>query len=122
MARKRKARITPNKQAFRAQVKRIKSFISSAEKRGYKFPVWSVPQEPPRVTKRTIEGLKQLTPERLYREAVYINKDTGEVISGAERRSQERKASAAKAARTRKEKKQKGLPPQRTEQILTLWF
>ena len=119
MARKRKAKVTPNKLAYRAQVKRIKSFIRDAEKRGYRFPAWMVPVEPPRVTKGAIEGLKQLTPERLYKEALYVSRETGEVITGMERRAEERKASAAKAARTRAQKKRKGEPPFRTEQILS---
>lgn len=119
MARKRKAKVTPNKLAYRAQVKRIKSFIRGAEKRGYRFPAWSVPVEPPRVTKGAIEALKQLTPETLYREALYVSRETGEVLSGMERRAEERKASAAKATRTRAQKKRKGEPPLRTEQILS---
>lgn len=119
MARKRKAKVTPNKLAYRAQVKRIKSFIRGAEKRGYMFPAWSVPVEPPRVTKGAIEVLKQLTPERLYKEALYVYPETGEVITGMERRAEEHKASAAKAARTRAQKKRKGEPPLRTEQILS---
>lgn len=119
MARKRKAKVTPNKLAYRAQVKRIKSFIRGAEKRGYRFPVWSVPVEPHRVTKGAIEALKQLTPERLYKEALYIFPETGEVITGMERRAEERRASVAKAARTRKEKANKGEPPHRAEQILS---
>lgn len=120
MARKRKAKVTPNKLAYRAQVKRIKSFIRGAEKRGYRFPAWNVPVEPSRVTKGAIEALKQLTPERLYKEALYVSRETGEVLSGMERRAEERKASAAKATRTRAQKKSKGEPPLRTEQIL-LW-
>lgn len=119
MAKKRKARVSPNKQAYRAQVKRIKSFIRGAEKRGYGFPVWSIPKEPTRVTKGAIEALKQLTPERLYKEAIYMNKDTGEVISGTERRAQERKEAAAKRQRTRRERANQGAPPSRAEQILS---
>nr|DAF14182.1 MAG TPA: hypothetical protein [Caudoviricetes sp.] len=118
MAKKRRAKVSPNKQAYRAQVKRIKSFIRRAEKRGYSFPAWSIPKESTRVTKRAIEALKQLTPERLYREAVYMSKDTGEVISGTERRTQERKESAAKRQRERKERTNKGAPPERATQIL----
>ena len=119
MARKRKAKVTPNKQAFRKELRRIKSFIKGAEKRGYIFPAFSIPKEPTRVTKKQLEQIKSIKPETLYREALYISRETGEVISGMERRAEERKASAAKGARTRKEKANKGEPPHRAEQILS---
>lgn len=119
MGRKRKAKITPAKQAFRKEQRRIKSFIKRAEKRGYSFPTFSIPKEPSRVTKKQLEQIKTIKPETLYREALYISRETGEAISGLERRAEERKASAAKSARTRAQKKRKGEPPQRTEQILS---
>lgn len=119
MARKRKARISPAKQAFRKEQRRIKSFIKRAEKRGYSFPTFSIPQEPARVTKKALEQIKSIKPETLYRDALYVSRETGEVLSGMERRAEERKSSAAKAARTRKQKANKGEPPHRAEQILS---
>lgn len=119
MARKRKAKTTPAKQAFRKEQRRIKSFIKRAEKRGYSFPTFSIPKEPSRVTKKQLEQIKSIKPETLYREALYISRETGEAISGMERRAEERRASAAKAARTREQKKRKGEPPDRTKQILS---
>lgn len=115
---KQSRKVSPNKQAYRKEQQRIQRFIGRAEKRGYQFPAWSIPQEPNRVYKRDIETLKLLTPERLFAEAIYINKDTGETITGTERRAQERKEAAAKGQRTRKEKQNKGAPPTRGQQIL----
>ena len=116
---KKASKVSPNKQAYRAQVKRIKSFVKRAEQRGYSFPTWTVPKEPKRVTKGMIQALKELTPERLYREATYINRETGEVFTGAERRAQEREQERAIRQRKKKEKQNKGTAPNRTDQILS---
>lgn len=102
---------------YRKQEQRIKQFIRRAEKRGYLFD-YQLPAEPSRVTRRDVNRLKGIKPEYLYTQAIYIKKETGEVFTGTERRAQERKESAAKAARTRQQKKNQGSPPSRTDQIL----
>ena len=105
MARKRKT-LTPTQQAYKKQVKRIKQFIRRAEKRGYQFDENVIPQQPKRITKQSVERLKKLTPEQLYKKAEYGGEATyGEVVKGTKGREIERKLSAQKAVETRRQRK-----------------
>jgi hypothetical protein len=102
MARKRKT-LTPTQQAYKKQVRRIKQFIRRAEKRGYQFDENVLPKQPKRITKQSVERLRKLTPEQLYKKAEYGGQASfGEVITGTEGRQLERKESARKAVETRK--------------------
>lgn len=98
-------KLTKNRQEFNKQVKRIKRFIKSAEKRGYIFPDFEIPKAGKTVRKRDIEKLKKITPKSLYESAVYTkyaNPKTGEALTGTQGRSIERSLAAKKAAKTRK--------------------
>ena len=87
-----------SKAEYNRNVKRIKQFIRRAEKRGYKFPEIKLPKG---------DKIRELTPEKLYKKAVYGGEQTfGEVISGEKGRKLERSSSAKKAAQTRKENKE----------------
>lgn len=87
-----------SKAEYNINVKRIKQFIRRAEKRGYKFPEIKLPKG---------GKIRELTPEKLYKKAVYGGEQTfGEVISGEKGRKLERSSSAKKAAQTRKENKE----------------
>ena len=90
-----------NKAEYTKQLKRVKQFISRAEKRGYHFP--DVLPTPPtgNPTKRDINKLKKLRPDTLYGQALYANPETGEAITGLEARKLERKISANKAVKSR---------------------
>ena len=103
---------------YNKQVRRIKGFMRRAEKRGFSFD-YELPKKPRWIKKSDVERLKGIKPDYLYTKAIYIQKETGEVISGTQRRAQERKESAAKAARTRQQKKNQGEPPSRNAQILS---
>lgn len=100
---KRKSKQTPNQLAYAKQVKRIKQFISRAEKRGYQFSENVLPQKPKRITQASIRKLAQLTPEKMYQKAVYGGEITGgEIVKGTEGIKLERKVRALKAVQTRK--------------------
>lgn len=87
-----------SKAEYNRNVKRIKQFIRRAEKRGYKFPEIKLPKG---------GKIRELTPEKLYKKAVYGGEQTfGEVVSGEKGRKLERSARAKKAAQTRKENKE----------------
>lgn len=87
-----------SKAEYNRNVKRIKQFIRRAEKRGYKFPEIKLPKG---------GKIRELTPEKLYKKAVYGGEQTfGEVISGEKGRKLEHSFSAKKAAQTRKENKE----------------
>lgn len=104
---KRKKKISPLQKAYAKQRKRILQFINRAEKRGYYFPENILPQKPKRITKASVERLRKITPETLYKKAEVVDIETGEVISAQQLRKAERQRSAQKAAQTRKQKKLK---------------
>ena len=101
MAKRRKQ--TPAERAYTKQVKRIKQFISRAEKRGYKFSEDVLPQRPKRVTQASVRKLAKLTSEKLYQKAVYGGlASDGEIVQATEGVKLERSLRAKKAAETRK--------------------
>lgn len=80
-------------QEYNKQVKRIKSFISRAEKRGYMFEETVIPVKPKRVTQASIRKLKKLTPERLHKKSVYGGElSQGEIIKGTKAQTLEKLA------------------------------
>ena len=101
MAKRRKQ--TPAERSYSKQVKRIKQFISRAEKRGYQFSEDVLPQRPKRVTQASVRKLAKLTPEKLYQKAVYGGLASyGEIVPATEGVKLERSFRAKKAAETRK--------------------
>lgn len=97
-----KNKLTKNQIAFKKQVTRIKNFIRRATKRGYEFSDNVIPTMPKRVTKKSIEKIKNIKPKDLYSKASYLDKSTGEMVSGSTGRKIERNLSAQKAKETRK--------------------
>ena len=96
---------TPTERAYSKQVKRIKQFISRAEKRGYQFSEDVLPQRPKHVTQASVRKLAKLTPEKLYKKAIYGGSATeGEIVPATEGLKLERSLRAKKAAQTRKYK------------------
>ena len=88
------------KDAVDKEIKRIKRFTKSAEKRGYIFSNNVIPPKPQKITEATLRKYQKITPETLYKKAAYYDK--GRKIKGSTRRKQERKEAAKKAAKTRK--------------------
>lgn len=97
-----KNKLTKNQIAFKKQVTRIKNFIRRATKRGYEFSDNVIPTMPKRVTKKSIEKIKNIKPKDLYSKASYLDKSTGEIVSGSIGRKIERNLSTQKAKETRK--------------------
>ena len=97
-----KNKLTKNQIAFKKQLTRIKNFISRATKRGYEFSDDIIPTMPKRVTKKSIEKIKNIKPKDLYSKASYLDKSTGEMVSGSIGRKIERNLSTQKAKETRK--------------------
>lgn len=97
-----KNKLTKNQIAFKKQVTRIKNFIRRATKRGYEFSDTVIPIMPKRVTKKSIEKIKNIKPKDLYSKASYLDKSTGEIVSGSTGRKIERNLSTQKAKETRK--------------------
>lgn len=94
---------TPAERAYSKQVRRLKQFISRAEKRGFHFNENVLPKRPNRITQASVRKLAKLTPEKLYQKAEYASSATyGEIVSGVKGRRLERSLRAKKAAETRK--------------------
>lgn len=103
----RKKKLTANQQAYQREVRRIENFLKGAEKRGFIMATGrSVNLEmPKRVTAKALQAIKKLTPETLYYRLQYVDKQTGEIIKGTERRKQERQLAAKRARETKLVKK-----------------
>ncbi len=100
---KRKPKKTENQKAYEKELKRIKAFIRRAEKRGFRFDKSFLPSKrPSRYTQAQVNKLKELTANKLYTKATYMT-EAGDIVSGGRGRTLERKASAKKAARKKKE-------------------
>lgn len=95
---------------YRQQIARLKRQYRRMKDRGYSFPGGRPPfiprTIPDHVTKRDVDRLRAITAAHFYRYARYLDPMTGEVITGHQRRDAERKASAQRAAATRKMNKQ----------------
>ncbi len=102
-----KRKQTPKK---RQQLSRIRRLISRAEKRGFRFSK----ELKEGLAGMSTQKLKGLTPEKLYKQATAISEVTGKRVSGTERRKEQRREAAKKAAETRRFRKEL---PQKGEMI-----
>ncbi len=102
---KKRHKQTPTERAYFKQVRRIKQFISRAEKRGFHFNENVLPKRPNRITQASVRKLKKLTPDKLYEKAEYAGTlSYGEIVPSIEGLKLERSARAKKGAETKKYK------------------
>ncbi len=80
MAGKPKRKMSTVEKEYRKERKRVQSFIKRAEKRGYVFENFTLPQKPKKITQASVNRLKKLTPKELYKKAQYIAPETGELV------------------------------------------
>lgn len=92
---------------YRKQVKRLKQAVRRAEKRGYIIPDDIIPNQPKRITRKSVERLKKITTKEIYKKSEKLDFETGELIPGEVARKHERNEAAKKAAKTRKNKTNK---------------
>ena len=100
---------TPAEQAYNKELRRIKRFIKAAEKRGFIFNLKIIPPRPKKITKESVQRLKKITPETLYKKSSYQTDDF-QILSGEEGRNLERSRAAKKATETARRKKQASTP------------
>ncbi len=92
---------------YAKQLKRIKQFIRRAEQRGYQFTQNLIPKKPKKISQKSVERLKKITPEKAYKKSVYGGEATqGEIVKGTIGRRAERKLRAQKSAQTRKARRE----------------
>ena len=103
---KRKKR-TENQKAFQKQRKRLLQAVRRAEKQGYVFSDDIVPKMPKRVTKKQLNKITNLKPKDLYKNAEWVDRETGEIFSAKERKEEVKRIGIEKAKETKKRKKEK---------------
>ena len=86
---------------YNKELRRIKAFIRRASKRGYTFDDSIIPKRPKRVTKASVDKLKKITPNTLYKKAEFLNPQTGDIMKGPEGRKFERRLVSYKGKLTK---------------------
>lgn len=80
------------KKQYSRQTRRIKEAIRRAEKAGFEVEYQVLPPTPKRVTEATIRRLERITPKSIKEKSRFIDRETGEILSGQQgialRRSQ----------------------------------
>lgn len=86
------------------EVRRIKSLIREAGKRGFIFDNNIIPDKPYPITQADIDNLKSINGQTIYENATYTDPLTGDVMSGVDGRQLERSRAAKKGAKNREQK------------------
>lgn len=109
MVKRKRLKITETRKEYNKQRKRIQNFLSRARKKGFIFEENVLPEIPKRVTKASVRRLAKLTSQELYKKAVYVSRETGEIETPEEHKKLVRKQAIekAKATKARKKKQQK---------------
>lgn len=105
MAKKKARKLSQTRKEYNKQRKRIQSFLSRARKQGYVFEENILPQIPKRITKSSVSRLVKLTPQELYKKAVYVSRETGEIETPEEHKKRVRKEAKIKEKETKARKK-----------------
>lgn len=112
-----KKKKTLNQLEYEKAIKNLKRRIKAAEKRGYRFDESEImpSEKPKRITQKRIESIKKLN---IYnqKDTTYLDDVSGKVVSGKVGRTIERKASAKKAAQTRKLKEQQKIQQSKSKE------
>lgn len=105
---KKRHSVSPTKQAYSKELKRIKQFIRRAEKRGYIFSENVIPPKPKRITSASVRRLQRITPEILYKNAAYVSElSLGEIVPAHVGRKLEKQKAQEKRKETQLENKLK---------------
>lgn len=105
MAKKKARKLSQTRKEYNKQRKRIQSFLSRASKQGYIFDENVLPKIPKRITKASVSRLAKLTPQELYKKAVYVSRETGEIETPEEHKKRVRKEAKLKEKETKARKK-----------------
>ena len=105
MAKKKSRKLSKTRKEYNKQRKRIQSFLSRARKQGYIFDDNVLPQIPKKITKASVSRLEKLTPKELYKKAVYVSRETGEIELPEEHKKRIRREAKIKEKETKARKK-----------------
>lgn len=106
MAKKKARKLSQTRKEYNKQRKRIQSFLSKARKQGYIFEENILPEIPKRVTKASVSRLAKLSSKELYKKAVYVSRETGEIETPEEHKKRIRREAKVKEKETKARKKQ----------------
>lgn len=96
-----KRKLTSVQQQYKKERSRIQSAMRRLEKQGYVLPDGLLPSVPKKVTQASINRLKKITTEAIYKKSVRLDIETGETTPGIVARDKARSQRAKKAARSR---------------------
>ena len=81
--------------------RRIQQIVRRLERKGYSFSKSIVPTLPKNITEATLRKYKGIDINYIYKQSVYVSPE-GTIVSGLERRAEERHERSQKASETRK--------------------
>ena len=101
---------TENQKAYQKERRRLLQAVRRTEKQGYIFQEDVVPELPKRVTKKQLEKIQKTKPKQLYKKAVFVYKETGEVVPAEQRKQEVKQEVKQEAKETRKRNKKISTP------------
>lgn len=110
-----KRKLTPIQQQYRKERRRIQNAMNRLEKQGYVLPEDLLPSMPKKVTQASINRLKKITSESIYKKSKKLDFETGEITPGIAARDKARSQRAKEAARSRAFKQEYVSPQVYTE-------
>lgn len=110
-----KRKLTPIQQQYRKERRRIQNAMNRLEKQGYVLPEDLLPSIPKKVTQASINRLKKITSEAIYKKSKKLDFETGEITPGIVARDKARSQRAKEAARRRAFKQEYVSPQVYTE-------
>lgn len=108
-------KLTPIQQQYRKERRRIQNAMNRLEKQGYVLPEDLLPSIPKKVTQSSINRLKKITSETIYKKSKKLDFETGEITPGIVARDKARSQRAKEAARRRAFKQEYVSPQVYTE-------
>lgn len=106
-----KRKLTPIQQQYRKERRRVQNAMNRLEKQGYVLPEDLLPSIPKKVTQASINRLKKITSESIYKKSKKLDFETGETTPGIVARDKARSQRAKETAR-RRSFKQEYVSPQ----------
>lgn len=110
-----KRKLTPIQQQYRKERRRIQNAMNRLEKQGYVLPEDLLPSMPKKITQASINRLKKITSESIYKKSKKLDFETGEITPGIVARDKARSQRAKEAARRRAFKQEYASPQVYTE-------
>lgn len=108
-------KLTSAQQQYKKERNRIQSAMRRLEKQGYVLPDDLLPSTPKKVTQASINRLKKITTESIYKKSKKLDFETGEITPGIVARDKARSQRAKEAARRRSFKQEYVSPQVYTE-------